>query len=61
MPGRIPTPDNILATVAFVDSKLHPETYEINAMYRPLNAEEGWMQLREEWLDVLLPRLRKVD
>lgn len=60
MPGRIPTPDNILATVAFVDSKLVPSSYEVNSTYRPLNAEEGWMQLREEWLPVLLPRLREL-
>lgn len=67
MPGRIPTPDSIFSTVAFVDGKFcvdesgSVDGYEINDTYRLVTKEEGPMQLREEWLEVIRKKLEEVN
>jgi hypothetical protein len=58
MPGRIATPENIIASVAFVDSSLQPDSYQPNETYRVLTKEEGWMQLQEQWLEVVRKRMK---
>ncbi|KDN45314.1 hypothetical protein K437DRAFT_123621 [Tilletiaria anomala UBC 951] len=50
MPGRIATPENILASIAFTDSAVHPDSYQANETYRVLTKAEGWIQLKQEWL-----------
>ncbi|CAO1617539.1 unnamed protein product [Sympodiomycopsis kandeliae] len=59
MPGRIPTPDAIIASVSFANCKISPETYEINGTHRPITKEEGWTVLRDVWLDALKARLKR--
>lgn len=61
MPGRIPTPENILASVAFVDGKLEPGSYERNDTYRFVTAEEGLMQLNERWLPKVRAACQKAN
>ncbi|PWN21470.1 hypothetical protein BCV69DRAFT_282193 [Microstroma glucosiphilum] len=59
MPGRIPTPDAIIASVSFTDCTIAPDSYEINDTYRPVTREEGFIVLRDVWLEALKARLAK--
>lgn len=61
MPGRIPTPENILASVAISDGQLAMQSYERNDTYRVSTAEEGVMQLRPEWLARVKRRCEEVN
>ncbi|PWN88866.1 hypothetical protein FA10DRAFT_131472 [Acaromyces ingoldii] len=61
MPGRIPTPENIFATVAFTEGELRPESYEANDTYRIVTAEEGFMQLRPHWHDFVCKACEAVN
>jgi len=73
MPGRIPTPDSIFATVAFSNSEIQISKseevsengsvpgYEVNDTYRLITKEEGPIQLRDEWLEVVRRRLEEVN
>lgn len=40
-------------SVAFVDYQVAPDSYEANETYRLVTAEEGIMQLRPNWLDLI--------
>lgn len=57
MPGRIATPENIIASVAFVDGVLIPESYERNASYRLVTGYEGPIQMPGTWLEKIRARL----
>ncbi len=59
MPGRIATPENILSSIAFVDSVIQPGSYQRNDTYRLLTKEEGFLQVQEHWLPKLLERLKE--
>ncbi|KAI3626864.1 hypothetical protein CBS14141_000865 [Malassezia furfur] len=59
MPGRISPPEAIFGSVAFTDSKLVPDSYERNDMYRFTVKHEGPMKLRKNWLDALRAYLEK--
>ena len=59
MPGRISPPEAIFGSVAFTDSKLVPDAYERNDMYRFIVKHEGPMKLRKNWLDALRAYLEK--
>ncbi|CAO1630055.1 unnamed protein product [Parajaminaea phylloscopi] len=61
MPGRIPTPDAIIATVSFTECKLAPDSYTPNDTYRPITKEEGFTVLRSVWLDALKEALKGKD
>ncbi|KAK0536979.1 hypothetical protein OC834_000974 [Tilletia horrida] len=68
MPGRQAWPDNIIASVAFVDGVLQvrsgggddgseqKSTYQPNDAYRLLTAQHGFIQLKETWLDKVRKR-----
>ncbi|PWZ00526.1 hypothetical protein BCV70DRAFT_205984 [Testicularia cyperi] len=60
MPGRIATPENIIASVAFVDSTLNPDSYEINDSYRLVTGYEGPIQMADSWIEKLRARFRSL-
>ena len=53
VPGRVSSPDDILASVGFSEEKIISSTYEPNNMYRFCNGTEGPMQLPERWLKIV--------
>jgi hypothetical protein len=55
----VPTPDAIIASVSFTDCTIAPDSYEINDTYRPVTREEGFIVLRDVWLEALKARLAK--
>ncbi|SNX83154.1 uncharacterized protein MEPE_01860 [Melanopsichium pennsylvanicum] len=56
MPGRIATPENIIASVAFTEGKLNVESYEENKSYRLVTGYEGPIQMADGWLEKLRKR-----
>jgi hypothetical protein len=60
MPGRIANPENILASVAFVDGQLDPNTYEVNHSYRLVTGYDGPIQLAESWIQKLRQRFHSL-
>ncbi|PWN35605.1 uncharacterized protein FA14DRAFT_189549 [Meira miltonrushii] len=61
MPGRIPTPENIIAMVAFTEGQIRPDSYEPNDVYRIVTSEEGFIQLRPNWLDLVTKRCKEIN
>lgn len=61
MPGRVPSPDDIFASIAFQHGKLDATTYEPNAMYRFCVRPEGPMQLPPAWLDAVRARFASLS
>ncbi|UZJ51593.1 hypothetical protein CBS101457_000913 [Exobasidium rhododendri] len=61
MPGRIATPENIIASVAFTDGELKMESYEPNDVHRIVTSEEGFMELRPNWLMFIKDKCEKVN
>ncbi|PWN52658.1 hypothetical protein IE53DRAFT_307832, partial [Violaceomyces palustris] len=59
-PGRIGTPENIIASVAFVDGELKMESYQINKSYVFLTGSDGPLQIKDEWRKVLSQKFREV-
>jgi len=51
MPGRQAWPENIIASVAFVDGELQEKSYQPNDAYRLVTAQDGFLQLKETWLE----------
>ncbi|WFC99299.1 hypothetical protein MYAM1_002043 [Malassezia yamatoensis] len=58
MPGRNAPPEAIFGSVAFTDSKIEPDSYERNNMYRFSMKHEGPMKLRAHYLDALRTHLK---
>ncbi|CBQ71942.1 conserved hypothetical protein [Sporisorium reilianum SRZ2] len=56
MPGRIATPENIIASVAFTEGKLNVESYEENKSYRLVTGYEGPIQMADSWIEKLRKR-----
>lgn len=50
MPGRIATPESIIASVAFVDGQLDVDSYQINESYRLVTGYEGPIQMADSWI-----------
>jgi hypothetical protein len=61
MPGRIPTPENIIGMVAFTDSQIRLESYEPNDTYRIITHEEGFIQLKPFWHDAIIKNVEKAN
>ncbi|PWN27713.1 hypothetical protein BDZ90DRAFT_232117 [Jaminaea rosea] len=59
MPGRIPTPDAIIASVSFTGGKLAPESYTVNGTHRAVTKEEGFVVLRDTWFEAIKAALSK--
>ncbi|CDS00001.1 hypothetical protein [Sporisorium scitamineum] len=60
MPGRIATPENIIASVAFTEGKLNVESYEENKPYRLVTGYEGPIQMADSWLEKLRRRFQSL-
>ncbi|GAK63569.1 uncharacterized protein PAN0_003d1774 [Moesziomyces antarcticus] len=60
MPGRIATPENIIASVAFTDGTLKVDSYEINNSYRLVTGYEGPIQMADSWIAKLRSRFEKL-
>ena len=56
MPGRIATPENIIASVAFTEGELNVESYEENKSYRLVTGYEGPIQMADSWIEKLRKR-----
>ncbi|KAE8250615.1 hypothetical protein A4X13_0g4554 [Tilletia indica] len=66
MPGRQAWPENIIASVAFIDGELQARpkagegdgqgSYQPNDAYRLLTAQHGFIQLKETWLEKVRKR-----
>ncbi|CEH14660.1 hypothetical protein CBOM_02486 [Ceraceosorus bombacis] len=59
MPGRIPYPENILASIGFDNQELVGETYSPNEVHRIITKELGVMVLRPAWHARLMEELDK--
>ncbi|KAN0066261.1 hypothetical protein ACQY0O_000355 [Thecaphora frezii] len=60
-PGRIATPESIIASVAFVDGVLEPESYEANASYRLVTGYEGPIHMPQGWIDKIRARVQELN
>lgn len=60
MPGRIATPENIIASVAFTDGQLNVESYEENRSYRLVTGYEGPIQMADSWIEKLKKRFESL-
>ncbi|GAC96214.1 hypothetical protein PHSY_003794 [Pseudozyma hubeiensis SY62] len=60
MPGRIATPENIIASVAFTDGQLNVESYEENKSYRLVTGYEGPIQMADSWIEKLSKRFESL-
>lgn len=60
MPGRIATPESIIASVAFVDGKLDVDSYQINGSYRLTTGYEGPIQMADSWLRKIRRRFESI-
>ncbi|EPQ32286.1 uncharacterized protein PFL1_00483 [Pseudozyma flocculosa PF-1] len=60
-PGRIATPESIIASVAFVDGQLQIDSYEANASYRLVTGYEGPMHLRPNWQELIRQKVRDLN
>ncbi len=60
MPGRIATPENIIASVAFTEGKINVESYEENKSYRLVTGYEGPIQMADGWIAKLRKRFESV-
>ncbi|KAK0550441.1 hypothetical protein OC845_002684 [Tilletia horrida] len=65
MPGRQAWPENIIASIAFTDGELRVRdesgdtskgSYQPNDAYRLLTAQDGFIQLKETWLEKVRQR-----
>ncbi|CAD6885767.1 unnamed protein product [Tilletia controversa] len=67
MPGRQAWPENILASIVFIDGELQARpkadgtgdsqgSYQPNDAYRLLTAQDGFIQLKQTWLDKVRKR-----
>ncbi|SPO23229.1 uncharacterized protein UTRI_01907 [Ustilago trichophora] len=60
MPGRIATPENIIASVAFTEGELNVESYEENKSYRLVTGYEGPIQMADSWIEKLRKRFESL-
>lgn len=60
MPGRIATPENIIASVAFTEGELNVESYEENKSYRLVTGYEGPIQMADSWIEKLRRRFESL-
>lgn len=60
MPGRIATPENIIASVAFTEGELNVESYEENKSYRLVTGYEGPIQMADGWIEKLRRRFESL-
>ena len=60
MPGRIATPENIIASVAFTEGQLNVESYEENKSYRLVTGYEGPIQMADSWIEKLRKRFESL-
>ncbi|SPO21920.1 uncharacterized protein UTRI_01907_B [Ustilago trichophora] len=60
MPGRIATPENIIASVAFTEGELNVESYEENKSYRLVTGYEGPIQMSDSWIGKLRKRFESL-
>lgn len=60
MPGRIATPENIIASVAFTEGQLNVESYEENKSYRLVTGYEGPIQMADNWIEKLRKRFESL-
>lgn len=58
MPGRIATPESIIASVAFVEGQLDIDSYQINESYRLVTGYEGPIQMADTWIQKIRQRFQ---
>lgn len=51
----------VIQMVAFTEGQIRPDSYEPNDVYRIVTAEEGFIQLRPNWLDLVTKRCKEIN